>query len=329
MSRSVLRVVRIAVAVLALTLLAVEHRPAVGRRGRRAGPARPGVVRVVPRAALVGLCSRASPGAPCWPTSAARCRSRRPCGCSSWPRSASTFPVRSGRSSRRWSSAGRSGCLGSRSAAAACCSPGCTARPGCWSPRHAAVRRPEAAEDYWWVLALTPVLLVVLHPRVLSPLLDRAFWLLRRPPLDRPLTLAQHRAGLRLPAGDLVLLRAVPAGAGPAARAVRPRLARPGHRGVRAGLVGRRDGARAGAGRHRRAGGGARRGAAAGAAGRRGHRGRGRVPGRADARRRDLGGGGRGRAARLDAPSRAGRGGPTTRPRRGGSWPARGPDAAG
>ena len=48
----------------------------------------------------------------------------------------------------------------------------------------------DAVEDYWWVLALTPVLLVVLHPRVLSPLLDRAFWLLRRPPLDRPLTLA-------------------------------------------------------------------------------------------------------------------------------------------
>jgi hypothetical protein len=49
---------------------------------------------------------------------------------------------------------------------------------------------PAAAEHYWWVLALTPVLLVVLHPRVLSPLLDRVFWILRRPPLDRPLTLA-------------------------------------------------------------------------------------------------------------------------------------------
>lgn len=48
---------------------------------------------------------------------------------------------------------------------------------------------PDAVERYWWVLALTPVLLVVLHPKVLSPLLDRAFWLLRRPPLDRPLTL--------------------------------------------------------------------------------------------------------------------------------------------
>ncbi len=50
---------------------------------------------------------------------------------------------------------------------------------------------PEAAEHYWWVLALTPVLLVVLHPRVLSPLLDRAFWLLRRPPLDRRLTVGK------------------------------------------------------------------------------------------------------------------------------------------
>jgi uncharacterized membrane protein YbhN (UPF0104 family) len=49
---------------------------------------------------------------------------------------------------------------------------------------------PAAAEHYWWVLALTPVLLVVLHPRVLSPLLDRLFWMLRRPPLDRPLTFA-------------------------------------------------------------------------------------------------------------------------------------------
>jgi glycosyltransferase 2 family protein len=48
---------------------------------------------------------------------------------------------------------------------------------------------PDAVRDYWWVLALTPVLVVVLHPRVLSPLLDRVFWLLRRPPLDRTLTL--------------------------------------------------------------------------------------------------------------------------------------------
>jgi uncharacterized membrane protein YbhN (UPF0104 family) len=47
---------------------------------------------------------------------------------------------------------------------------------------------PDAAEHYWWVLALTPVLLVAVHPRVLSPLLDRVFWLLRRPSLERSLT---------------------------------------------------------------------------------------------------------------------------------------------
>lgn len=47
----------------------------------------------------------------------------------------------------------------------------------------------EVAEHYWWVLALTPVLLVVLHPRVLSALLDRVFTLLRRPPLEHRLTL--------------------------------------------------------------------------------------------------------------------------------------------
>ena len=47
----------------------------------------------------------------------------------------------------------------------------------------------DAAGKYWWLLALTPVLLVVLHPRVLSPLLNRAFRLLRKPPLEQPLTL--------------------------------------------------------------------------------------------------------------------------------------------
>lgn len=47
----------------------------------------------------------------------------------------------------------------------------------------------EVAEHYWWVLALTPVLLVVLHPRVLSALLDKAFTALRREPLEHRLTL--------------------------------------------------------------------------------------------------------------------------------------------
>jgi glycosyltransferase 2 family protein len=47
----------------------------------------------------------------------------------------------------------------------------------------------KVAEHYWWVLALTPVLLVVLHPRVLSALLDKVFAVLRRPPLEHRLTL--------------------------------------------------------------------------------------------------------------------------------------------
>ena len=46
----------------------------------------------------------------------------------------------------------------------------------------------EVAGRYWWLLALTPVLLVILHPRVLSPVLNRGFRILKREPLDRPLT---------------------------------------------------------------------------------------------------------------------------------------------
>ena len=190
LSRSVIRVVRVAVAVLALTLLAVEHRPAVGRRGRRAGPAGPGVVRAVPASPRwSGCCSPASPGGPCWPTSAARCRSARHLGCSSWPRSGSTCPARCGRSSPRWSSAGRSACRGSAARSAGLLFVGLHCATGLLvASATLPFASPDAAEDYWWVLALTPVLLVVLHPRVLSPLLDRAFWLLRRPPLDRPLS---------------------------------------------------------------------------------------------------------------------------------------------
>jgi uncharacterized membrane protein YbhN (UPF0104 family) len=46
----------------------------------------------------------------------------------------------------------------------------------------------DVAGRYWWLLALTPVLLVILHPRVLTPVLNRGFRLLKREPLDRPLT---------------------------------------------------------------------------------------------------------------------------------------------
>ena len=48
---------------------------------------------------------------------------------------------------------------------------------------------PHAAERYWWVLGALPVFLIVLHPRVLTPLLGHAFRLLRREPLDKPLSL--------------------------------------------------------------------------------------------------------------------------------------------
>ena len=48
----------------------------------------------------------------------------------------------------------------------------------------------EALADYWWALAAVPAFAVVLHPAVLTRLLGTAFRLLRRPPLDEPLTAA-------------------------------------------------------------------------------------------------------------------------------------------
>jgi len=48
----------------------------------------------------------------------------------------------------------------------------------------------EETRRFWWALLLTPVLLAVVHPRVLNPLLDRLLRLARRPPLERPVTWA-------------------------------------------------------------------------------------------------------------------------------------------
>lgn len=48
----------------------------------------------------------------------------------------------------------------------------------------------EETRRFWWALFLTPVLLVVVHPRVLNPLLDRLLLLVRRPRLERPVTWA-------------------------------------------------------------------------------------------------------------------------------------------
>jgi hypothetical protein len=41
---------------------------------------------------------------------------------------------------------------------------------------------------YDWVFILVPVILVCLHPKVLNPLLNRLFKLIKRPGLDRPVT---------------------------------------------------------------------------------------------------------------------------------------------
>ena len=50
---------------------------------------------------------------------------------------------------------------------------------------------PSAAgagpEAFRWAFALTPVVLVLIHPRILNPLLDRLLRLARRPPLESPL----------------------------------------------------------------------------------------------------------------------------------------------
>ncbi len=47
----------------------------------------------------------------------------------------------------------------------------------------------EEIRPFRWALLLAPVLLATLHPRVLNPALDRLLRLVRRPPLERPLTL--------------------------------------------------------------------------------------------------------------------------------------------
>jgi hypothetical protein len=46
----------------------------------------------------------------------------------------------------------------------------------------------EETRRFWWALLLTPVLLAIVHPRVLNPLLDWLLRLVRRPQLERPVT---------------------------------------------------------------------------------------------------------------------------------------------
>ncbi|MDX6211177.1 MAG: glycosyltransferase 2 family protein [Frankiales bacterium] len=48
---------------------------------------------------------------------------------------------------------------------------------------------PQTLRSYGWAVALLPVGLALLHPRVLNPVIDRAFRLARREPPEQPLTL--------------------------------------------------------------------------------------------------------------------------------------------
>lgn len=49
---------------------------------------------------------------------------------------------------------------------------------------------PAAARQFWWALALVPLLLLVLHPGLVNPALDQVLRMLRRPPLASRLSLA-------------------------------------------------------------------------------------------------------------------------------------------
>ncbi|REE98423.1 lysylphosphatidylglycerol synthase domain-containing protein [Thermomonospora umbrina] len=48
---------------------------------------------------------------------------------------------------------------------------------------------PEATEDYWWLFLCAPLVLVGLHPRILSWGIDLLLKLVRRPPLEQPVSL--------------------------------------------------------------------------------------------------------------------------------------------
>jgi glycosyltransferase 2 family protein len=64
------------------------------------------------------------------------------------------------------------------------------------------VAAPDAARRYWWILFALPVLLTVLHPRVLARCLNLVYRLTRRPPLPKP----PSWAGLSRAAGSQLLV---------------------------------------------------------------------------------------------------------------------------
>ncbi|HEX3814853.1 MAG TPA: lysylphosphatidylglycerol synthase transmembrane domain-containing protein [Mycobacteriales bacterium] len=60
---------------------------------------------------------------------------------------------------------------------------------------------PHTLREYWWSLLIVPIGLAILHPKVLNPLLRRAFKILKRPALERPL----RAYGLAKAAGWLIV----------------------------------------------------------------------------------------------------------------------------
>jgi glycosyltransferase 2 family protein len=59
----------------------------------------------------------------------------------------------------------------------------------------------DAAARYRWLLALAPLIVISLHPRIANPLMAKAFQLARREPPERPLTLRAVGAAFGLAVG--------------------------------------------------------------------------------------------------------------------------------
>ncbi len=76
---------------------------------------------------------------------------------------------------------------------------------------------PDALQQYGWVLLALPVGLAVLAPPVLTRVVGLFLRLLRRPPLERPLSARRRGGGRRLGAGHVAGLRPAPVAARPAA----------------------------------------------------------------------------------------------------------------
>ena len=75
---------------------------------------------------------------------------------------------------------------------------------------------------YDWVFLLVPVILVCLHPKVLNPLLNWLFKLIKRPGLEQPLTGQDAEQGARLVVRSPGSPTACRSGSSPTSSAPRP-----------------------------------------------------------------------------------------------------------